>query len=84
MEHAKYDNIWAVGDCTDAPKSRTAAAAVVESKVLVKNMIEKVINKSEANWHYDGYAGCPIFTGDKKLLLAEFGYDGVVMKSFPF
>jgi len=42
------------------------------------------VNKGKPNSHYDGYAGCPIFVGDKKLLLAEFGYNGVLMKTFPF
>jgi len=27
---------------------------------------------------YDGYAGCPLFVGKGKLMLAEFKYDGVV------
>jgi len=37
------------------------------------------VNKGKPCYHYDGYAGCPIFTGNKKLLLAEFGYDGKLM-----
>ena len=50
----------------------------------MKNLTEVYVNKGKPCWHYDGYAGCPIFTGDKKLLLAEFGYDGVLMRTFPF
>ena len=33
---------------------------------------------------YDGYASCPLVTGYGKLILAEFGYDGKVMETFPF
>ena len=84
MQHSKYKNVWAVGDCTDAPKSRTAAACVVESNTLVKNLTNVYKNHGKPNTLYDGYAGCPIFTGDGKLLLAEFGYDGKVMSTFPF
>ncbi len=83
MQHDEYDNVWAVGDCTNAPKSRTAAACVVESNTLVKNLLEVFVNNGKPNIHYDGYAGCPIFVGDGKLLLAEFGYDGKIMSTFP-
>lgn len=31
---------------------------------------------------YEGYTSCPIFTGDNKLILAEFKYDGVVDETF--
>jgi len=27
---------------------------------------------------YEGYASCPLFVGDGKLMLAEFKYGGVV------
>ena len=33
---------------------------------------------------YDGYASCPLVTGYGKVILAEFGYDGVIMETFPF
>ena len=31
---------------------------------------------------YEGYASCPLFTGKRKLMLAEFKYDGVVDETF--
>jgi hypothetical protein len=31
---------------------------------------------------YDGYTSCPLFVGDKKLILAEFKYDGVPAETF--
>lgn len=32
---------------------------------------------------YDGYSSCPLVTEIGKVMLAEFGYDGVLMPSFP-
>jgi hypothetical protein len=32
---------------------------------------------------YDGYASCPLITANGKVILAEFGYDGKLMPSFP-
>jgi sulfide:quinone oxidoreductase len=31
---------------------------------------------------YDGYTACPIFVGGKKLLMAEFKYNGELASSF--
>ncbi len=31
---------------------------------------------------YSGYASCPLFVGRRKLMLAEFKYDGVVDETF--
>lgn len=32
--------------------------------------------------NYDGYTSCPLFTGDGKLMLMEFIYDGEPQASF--
>lgn len=39
-------------------------------------------NATQLTGKYDGYASCPLFVGDKKLILAEFKYDGVVDETF--
>ena len=33
--------------------------------------------------NYDGYASCPLVTGSKSCILAEFDYDFQPMESFP-
>ncbi len=37
MQHSKYLNVFAIGDCTTMP-SKTAAAVAAESKVLYENL----------------------------------------------
>jgi sulfide:quinone oxidoreductase len=37
---------------------------------------------AKPNSSYDGYASCPIFVGDKKLMLAEFKYGGLPAETF--
>jgi sulfide:quinone oxidoreductase len=32
---------------------------------------------------YDGYSSCPLVTEVGKVILAEFGYDGKLLPSFP-
>jgi hypothetical protein len=42
-----------------------------------------VIKKNkDPNQHYDGYAGCPILVGGKKVMLAEFKYDHELAQTF--
>jgi hypothetical protein len=41
-----------------------------------------ILQKEEPTKKYDGYASCPIFVGDKKLILAEFKYGNEVSETF--
>jgi len=67
MRHKKYDNIWAIGDCVALPNAKTAAAVFSQSPVLIENMKE-----NSRKHQYCGYSACPIFIGDRRLMLAEF------------
>jgi sulfide:quinone oxidoreductase len=49
--------------------------------VLVNN-INQLVEGKELNAKYNGYSSCPLFVGDKKLLLAEFKYGGVPHETF--
>jgi len=83
LQSIRFENVFSLGDCSSLPTSRTAAAVFAQTPVLVHNL-EKVMNgkKNELNATYDGYTSCPIFVGDKKLMLAEFLYDGKVSETF--
>ncbi|CAG9309993.1 unnamed protein product [Blepharisma stoltei] len=81
LRHNKYGNIWAIGDCTSCPTSKTAAAAIGEAPVLVHNL-GKVLDGAEPNAKYEGYTSCPIFLGDNKLMLCEFKYQGQPDETF--
>lgn len=67
MRHKKYDNIYAIGDCVNLPNAKTAAAVFSQAPVLVQNFKEK-----SQKHQYSGYSACPIFMGNKQLMLAEF------------
>jgi NADPH-dependent 2,4-dienoyl-CoA reductase/sulfur reductase-like enzyme len=36
LQHTKYSNIWALGDSSSLPTSKTAAAIFTQTKVLVR------------------------------------------------
>ena len=82
----KFPNVWGVGDCTNTPNSKTAAAIIQQVPVLSHNLLEIWRDKAEKPKlaQYNGYSSCPIFTGDKKILCAEFLYGGTVDETIPF
>ena len=83
LQHNKYSNIWSSGDCSSLPVSKTGAAIRKQVPVLVDNLLAKQ-QGLPLTAKYDGYASCPLVTGRGKAILAEFGYDGQIMETFPF
>ena len=72
MRHKKYNNIWAIGDCTDLPNAKTAAAVFSQAPVLVHNLEHSMSHSKGPVAQYDGYSSCPLFLSKDSLLLAEF------------
>ncbi len=81
MQSTKYSNVFGVGDCTNTPNSKTAAAITSQAPVLVHNLMNHTQGKP-MNGCYNGYASCPLVIGKNKVILAEFGYDGKIMETF--
>lgn len=82
LQHLKYPNIFGVGYVTGVPNSKTGAAIRKQYPIVVKNLLS-VMNGNKPEAKYDGYSSCPIVTEVGKVMLAEFGYDSVVMPTFP-
>ena len=83
LQHMRFNNVFALGDCTDTPNAKTAAAIRRQFPVVVTNLLASIDqNSAAANGSYDGYGGCPLTTEKGKVLMAEFRYDGEVVSSF--
>ncbi|WP_137702815.1 bifunctional protein tyrosine phosphatase family protein/NAD(P)/FAD-dependent oxidoreductase [Marimonas lutisalis] len=82
LRHNTYDNIWALGDVTSTPNSKTAAAARAQAPVLADNLIDDIEGRSPTAI-YAGYGSCPLTVERGKIVLAEFGYGGVLMPTLP-
>jgi NADPH-dependent 2,4-dienoyl-CoA reductase/sulfur reductase-like enzyme len=80
-QHTKYPNIWSIGDASSLPTSKTVAAITAEAPVMVSNLLSAMEGKELAAV-YDGYTSCPLLTGNKEVLLAEFKYGGVPKETF--
>jgi len=83
LQHNLYPNVFAIGDCNSCPTGKTAAKVAAESGVLEHNM-RALLAGSTLSSSYNGYTSCPLTVGDNKLVLAEFGYDGAILETFPF
>ncbi|XP_053207152.1 sulfide:quinone oxidoreductase, mitochondrial-like [Panonychus citri] len=82
LQHVKYENIFATGDCSNLPTSRTAAAVASQSDVLFWNLVN-VLGGRKPSLKYDGYTSCPLITSYDKCILAEFDYDLKPKETFP-
>ena len=82
-QHVKYANVFALGDCSNLPTSKTGAAIRKQAPVAVANILS-VMNGKSPDKIYDGYTSCPLVTGYGSLILAEFDYNKQPMESFPF
>lgn len=83
MQHSRYANIFALGDCTNAPCSKTGAAIRKQAPVVVQNVLAVLANQPMVG-EYTGYSACPIPTQYGKLMLAEFDYTNTPKMTFPF
>jgi len=83
LRHTQYANVFAIGDASNLPTSKTGAAIRKQAPVLVSHLVAD-INGSTSTAAYDGYTSCPLVTGYGKLVMAEFDYDGNPAKTFPF
>lgn len=83
LQHSRFQNIFSLGDCTNAPCSKTGAAIRKQAPVVVANVLAVLANQ-EMTGDYTGYSACPIPTKYGKLMLAEFDYTNKPTMTFPF
>ncbi|WPP57516.1 FAD/NAD(P)-binding oxidoreductase [Acinetobacter pittii] len=82
LQHTHHANIFALGDVMNAPNAKTAAAARAQAPIVAVNVLAQL--KGEKNFFgYNGYGSCPLTVERGKIVLAEFGYGGKLLPSFP-
>ncbi|MEQ8263264.1 TIGR01244 family sulfur transferase [Pseudohaliea sp.] len=82
LQHKRYANVWGLGDAMNAPNAKTAAAARMQAPIVANNLLQD-IGKARGVAHYNGYGSCPLTVERGKIVLAEFGYGGKLLPSFP-
>lgn len=82
LQSSIYPNVFGVGDVTGIPNAKTGAAIRKQVPLMIENLID-VIKGRPPQRKYDGYSSCPLVTSRSTVMLAEFGYDGKILPSFP-
>lgn len=82
LQHTRYPNVFALGDATNTPNSKTGAAIRKQAPVLVANLMA-ARSGEQLDEQYDGYASCPVVTARGKCVMAEFDYALERTPTFP-
>ena len=82
LQHTRFGNVFALGDACSTPNAKTAAAARKQAPVVAENTLAVLAGLSP-HAAYDGYGSCPLTVERGKIVLAEFGYGGKLLPTFP-
>jgi sulfide:quinone oxidoreductase len=82
LRHKRFANVFAFGDCSNLPTSKTGAAIRKQAPVVVRNLVA-AMQGQPLPAKYNGYTSCPLVTGIGKLVLAEFDYQKKPAETFP-
>lgn len=82
LRHVRYDNIFGLGDGISTTNAKTAAAARKQIVTVAENLL--AVREGHAlPVTYDGYGSCPLTVERGRIVLAEFGYGGKLLPTFP-
>ena len=82
LRHKRFENIFGLGDAAGTSNAKTAAAARVQAPVVAVNALAALDGRPPVA-DYNGYGSCPLTVERGKIVLAEFGYGGKLLPSFP-
>lgn len=82
LQHPNYPNVFALGDACSTSNAKTAAAARMQAPVVAVNALAQLDGKP-LQAAYTGYGSCPLTVERGRIVLAEFGYGGKLMPTFP-
>ncbi|WP_337994668.1 FAD/NAD(P)-binding oxidoreductase [Roseinatronobacter alkalisoli] len=82
LRHARYANIFGIGDINGVPKGKTAASVKFHIPVVEDHLVSEIAGR-EGTRRYDGYTSCPLITRIGRAMLVEFDYQDNLTPSFP-
>ncbi|PCM44122.1 FAD/NAD(P)-binding oxidoreductase [Marinobacter sp. ANT_B65] len=82
LRHKRHTNIFGLGDVSGTGNAKTAAAVRKQAPVVAENVIAHLRNQP-LTAAYLGYGSCPLTVENGRIVLAEFGYGGVLQPTFP-
>ncbi|UEH06536.1 NAD(P)/FAD-dependent oxidoreductase [Pseudomonas sp. HN8-3] len=82
LQHMRYPHIFGLGDVCGTTNAKTAAAVRKQIVVVAENLLA-LRKQAPLPLKYDGYGSCPLTVEKGKVVLAEFGYGGKLLPTFP-
>ena len=82
LRHPRHGNVFGAGDVVGTTNAKTMAAARKHAPVVAENLLA-CLDGREPLMGYDGYGACPLTVERGRVVLAEFGYGGALMPTFP-
>jgi len=82
LQHTRHRNIFSLGDACSSPNAKTAAAVRKQIVVVAENLLALRAGRS-LQTRYDGYGSCPLTVEKGRIVLAEFGFGGKLLPTFP-
>ncbi len=82
LRHARYPEVFGVGDIAGVPKGKTAASVKWHMPVVEDQLIAQIQGR-EGTETFNGYTSCPLITRVGRAMLIEFDYDNNLVPSFP-
>lgn len=82
LRHKRVPNVFGLGDVSGTANAKTAAAVRKQAPVVAENLLASLRNEP-LKAAYLGYGSCPLTVENGKIVLAEFGYGGVLQPTFP-
>ncbi|ROM33531.1 pyridine nucleotide-disulfide oxidoreductase [Pseudomonas poae] len=82
LQHVRYPHIFGLGDVCSTTNAKTAAAVRKQIVVVAENLLA-LRKQAPLPLKYDGYGSCPLTVEKGKVVLAEFGYGGKLLPTFP-
>ena len=82
LAHVRHADVFAAGDVVGTTNAKTMAAARKHAPIVAENLLARLDGRAPVVG-YDGYGACPLTVEGGKVVLAEFGYGGKLLPTFP-
>ncbi len=83
LKHAKFERIWAIGDTTNIPISKSGSVAHYEASVAAAGIAAAAKGEAPPAHVYDGKVMCFLETGQGQATTIRFDYDHPPVSPMP-
>lgn len=75
LKHTRFEHVWAIGDTTSIPISKSGSVAHYEATVAAAEILAEIKGEAPPAHLYDGKVTCFLETGQGQATTIRFDYD---------